>query len=158
MEGLARALGVQDPEQGIDESTAQIRREDWGPNRYKEVPPKTFFGLLFDVLQDPMLAMLCAAALISTILGATIPEQREESAWVEGVAIWIAVSVVSLVGAWNDWSKDKKFRELNSEREVFEVTVIRNGEFPRATPLLLSLRPLPGLRSAAPHRHHEGPC
>jgi len=68
------------------------------------------------------------AALISTILGAAIKEQREESAWAEGVAIWVAVSVVSLVGAGNDWSKDKQFRKLNSEREVFDVTVLRSGQ------------------------------
>ena len=29
-----------------------------------------------------------------------IPEERENSAWTEGVAIWVAVAVVSLVGEW----------------------------------------------------------
>ena len=32
------------------------------------------------------------------MLGAAVPSQREESAWSEGVAIWVAVAVVSLVG------------------------------------------------------------
>ncbi len=35
---------------------------------------------------------------MSTVLGVTIKEQREEKAWTEGVAIWVAVLVVSLVG------------------------------------------------------------
>jgi len=35
---------------------------------------------------------------VSTVLGVTIKEQREEKAWTEGVAIWVAVLVVSLVG------------------------------------------------------------
>ena len=36
---------------------------------------------------------------ISTVLGSAVKEQREESAWSEGVAIWVAVIVVSGVGA-----------------------------------------------------------
>ena len=35
---------------------------------------------------------------MSTILGVAIKSQREESAWSEGVAIWVAVIVVSGVG------------------------------------------------------------
>ena len=38
-------------------------------------------------------------AQVSTILGAVIPAQRAEQAWTEGVAIWVAVIVVSFVGA-----------------------------------------------------------
>lgn len=41
-----------------------------------------------------------SAQQISTILGAAVPEERENSAWTEGVAIWVAVLVVSLVGGW----------------------------------------------------------
>lgn len=37
-------------------------------------------------------------AQVSTVLGVVIKEQREEKAWTEGVAIWVAVLVVSLVG------------------------------------------------------------
>ena len=35
---------------------------------------------------------------ISTVLGAALPEERAQSGWTEGVAIWVAVIVVSLVG------------------------------------------------------------
>ena len=35
---------------------------------------------------------------VSTVIGAAIKSQREEAAWTEGVAIWVAVAVVSLVG------------------------------------------------------------
>ena len=35
---------------------------------------------------------------VSTILGVVIKQQREEKAWTEGVAIWVAVLVVSSVG------------------------------------------------------------
>lgn len=36
---------------------------------------------------------------VSTVLGAAVPAEREQNAWTEGVAIWVAVFVVSLVGA-----------------------------------------------------------
>ena len=35
---------------------------------------------------------------VSTVLGVAIKEEREQNAWSEGVAIWVAVIVVSLVG------------------------------------------------------------
>lgn len=34
-----------------------------------------------------------------------MPEEREQNAWSEGVAIWVAVFIVSGVGAFNDWNK-----------------------------------------------------
>ena len=37
-------------------------------------------------------------AQVSTVLGVAIKEEREQKAWSEGVAIWVAVIVVSLVG------------------------------------------------------------
>ena len=38
---------------------------------------------------------------VSTVLGVAIKEEREQNAWSEGVAIWVAVIVVSLVGEHN---------------------------------------------------------
>lgn len=38
---------------------------------------------------------------VSTVLGVAIKEEREQNAWSEGVAIWVAVIVVSLVGERN---------------------------------------------------------
>jgi Ca2+-transporting ATPase len=35
---------------------------------------------------------------VSTGLGAGIPEQRAKNEWIEGVAIWVAVFLVSGIG------------------------------------------------------------
>ena len=35
---------------------------------------------------------------ISTVIGAALPSERAQSGWTEGVAIWVAVIIVSLVG------------------------------------------------------------
>ena len=48
-----------------------------------------------------LLTLSCRSQMqISTILGVAVPAEREDSAWSEGVAIWVAVLVVSLVGEW----------------------------------------------------------
>ncbi len=46
---------------------------------------------------DPIVLLLIAAATISTIIGVAVPEEREEKAWTEGIAIWVAVLIVTLV-------------------------------------------------------------
>ena len=57
------------------------------------------------------------------------PEEEEHHAWIEGAAILIAVVIVVLVTAFNDWSKERQFRGLQ-ERIDGEQTfsVIRKGE------------------------------
>lgn len=51
-------------------------------------------------LQDPIIILLIFAATVSTALGAGLPEQRAKGEWIEGVAIWVAVLLVSTVGEW----------------------------------------------------------
>ncbi|KAI7841822.1 hypothetical protein COHA_004351 [Chlorella ohadii] len=111
-----------------DGSDPEGRRAAFGANKFKQIPPKSFFKLWFGNLRDPTLIMLMAAAMISTILGVAVPAEREDSAWSEGVAIWVAVLVVSLVGAFNDWNKDRQFQKLNAQKDIIEVKVIRGGQ------------------------------
>jgi hypothetical protein len=35
---------------------------------------------------------------VSTVLGAALEEQRKEGEWIEGIAIWVAVAIVIMVG------------------------------------------------------------
>jgi Ca2+-transporting ATPase len=35
---------------------------------------------------------------VSTVLGAALEEQRKEGEWIEGIAIWVAVFIVIMVG------------------------------------------------------------
>ncbi|DBB18563.1 hypothetical protein WJX82_010215 [Trebouxia sp. C0006] len=114
--------------QGAANLSANNRQKHFGANKFKDVPQKAFFTLFWENLKDPTLILLMAAALVSTVLGVTIKEQREEKAWTEGVAIWVAVLVVSLVGAGNDYQKDKQFKKLNAQKDKLEVKVIRDGE------------------------------
>ncbi|GAB4816684.1 hypothetical protein N2152v2_003730 [Parachlorella kessleri] len=132
LQGMAAALHTSIHD-GIDATAAgdtsvQHRQDVYGANRFKEVPAKSFLSLWFSQLSDATLIMLMVAALVSTVLGAAVPSEREQQAYTEGIAIWVAVLVVSLVGAGNDWHKDRQFRKLNQQKETIEVKVVRNGK------------------------------
>ncbi len=56
-------------------------------------------------------------------------EEDEHPAWIEGLAILIAVVIVVLVTAFNDWSKEKQFRGLQDRIEGEQMfSVIRGGQ------------------------------
>jgi hypothetical protein len=59
------------------------------------------------------------------------PEESEEgeTGWIEGAAILASVIIVVLVTAFNDWSKEKQFRGLQSRIEQEQkFSIIRNGQ------------------------------
>eukprot|EP00891_Asterochloris_glomerata_P007553 jgi/Astpho2/7553/e_gw1.00115.5.1_t len=132
VEGIAAALHTNE-RQGIStmspvaDQSVEGRQHTFGPNRFREVQQKSFFRLLWENLQDPVLILLMVAALVSTVLGAAVPESRRQNEWTEGVAIWIAVIVVSCVSAGNDYQKDKQFRELNAKKDELKIKVVRDG-------------------------------
>jgi hypothetical protein len=58
-------------------------------------------------MDDFMLRILLVCACISIIVDmALAPAHHRKTAWIEGVAIFNAVFVVSMVGSYNDWAKD----------------------------------------------------
>ena len=56
-------------------------------------------------------------------------EGESQAGWIEGAAILISVVIVVLVMAFNDWSKEKQFRGLQSRIEQEQkFTVVRGGQ------------------------------
>lgn len=59
----------------------------------------------------------------------TADESHLSTAWIEGVAILVAVIVCTNVAAINDYSKEKQFMKLNAASEKSKiVSIIRNGK------------------------------
>lgn len=127
VEGVASKLHV-NVNEGIPSDAVERYRAAFGANTFKEVPPRSFWSILWETLKDPTLILLMAAATVSTAFGAGIKEEREENAWVEGVAIWVAVILVSMVGSLNDYKKELQFRKLNAEKDAIMVKVLRDGK------------------------------
>ena len=71
--------------------------------------------------------ILLVAAVVSIALGTGIEAQREEGAYIDGIAILCAVIVVVLVSACNDYSKEKQFRKLNAVKDNKTIKVIRDS-------------------------------
>jgi Ca2+ transporting ATPase len=56
-------------------------------------------------------------------------ETESDASWIEGLAILVAVAVVVIVTAFNDWRKEKQFRGLQSKIEhEHRFATIRGGE------------------------------
>lgn len=62
------------------------------------------------------------------VSGGIEEEGEAEAGWIEGAAILLSVICVVLVTAFNDWSKEKQFRGLQSRIELEQrFAVVRNG-------------------------------
>ncbi|XP_064160216.1 plasma membrane calcium-transporting ATPase 2 isoform X14 [Anguilla rostrata] len=135
MDGLCKRLKTSATE-GLSGVVADLdkRREVYGKNIIPPKKPKTFLQLVWEALQDVTLIILEIAAMISLGLSFYHPpgegsescgsaaagaedEGEAEAGWIEGAAILLSVVCVVLVTAFNDWSKEKQFRGLQSRIE-----------------------------------------
>ena len=124
---------------GIDTHRDLKHREElFGENRIPVKAQKNFFRLCYDAMKDKVLIMLTVAAVISLALGlyetfGEGPLRDDEGKvlpkvdWVEGVAIITAVVIVVVVGAANDYQKERQFARLNAKKEDRELIVVRDG-------------------------------
>ncbi|XP_065279215.1 plasma membrane calcium-transporting ATPase 3 isoform X5 [Emys orbicularis] len=145
--GLCRRLKTS-PTEGLSDNAADLekRRQIYGQNFIPPKQPKTFLQLVWEALQDVTLIILEIAAIISLGLSFYAPpgeeteacgnlaagaedEGESEAGWIEGAAILLSVICVVLVTAFNDWSKEKQFRGLQSRIEQEQkFAVVRNGQ------------------------------
>lgn len=140
--GLCKKLQV-DPAKGLNSSdTADLnaRAAQYGHNEIPPKPPKSFFYLMWEALQDTTLIILIISAVISLALSfyhddskkqdeEFVQTQEPNVEWIEGAAILIAVMVVVLVTSFNDWSKERQFRGLQSKIDSDQkISVLRDGQ------------------------------
>ncbi|KAL2006115.1 hypothetical protein VTN00DRAFT_9769 [Thermoascus crustaceus] len=108
------------------------RKRIFGANRLPQKKTKSIWELAWIAYNDKVLILLTVAAVISLALGiyqsvtATDGEARVQ--WVEGVAIIVAILIVVIVGAANDWQKERQFVKLNKKKEDRFVKVVRSGK------------------------------
>ncbi|XP_034170357.1 plasma membrane calcium-transporting ATPase 4 isoform X3 [Pangasianodon hypophthalmus] len=147
VQGICRRLKTS-PIEGLSGNPADLekRHAAFGRNFIPPKKPKTFLQLVWEALQDVTLIILEIAAIISLGLsfyhpqgddsnacgqaaGGVEDEGEAQAGWIEGAAILFSVIIVVLVTAFNDWSKEKQFRGLQSRIEQEQkFTVIRKGQ------------------------------
>uniref|UniRef100_A0A4W5LFB9 Calcium-transporting ATPase n=1 Tax=Hucho hucho TaxID=62062 RepID=A0A4W5LFB9_9TELE len=141
VQGLCTRLKTS-PVDGLSGQPADIdkRKEVFGQNLIPPKKPKTFLQLVWEALQDVTLIILEVAAIVSLGLSFYRPpdwsylcgvedDGEAEAGWIEGAAILLSVVCVVLVTAFNDWSKEKQFRGLQSRIEQEQkFAVVRGGQ------------------------------
>ncbi|XP_022353847.1 plasma membrane calcium-transporting ATPase 2 isoform X4 [Enhydra lutris kenyoni] len=146
-EAICRRLKTS-PVEGLPGTAPDLekRKQIFGQNFIPPKKPKTFLQLVWEALQDVTLIILEIAAIISlglsfyhppgesnegcaTAQGGAEDEGEAEAGWIEGAAILLSVICVVLVTAFNDWSKEKQFRGLQSRIEQEQkFTVVRASQ------------------------------
>ncbi|CAB1346202.1 unnamed protein product [Coregonus sp. 'balchen'] len=186
VQGLCTRLKTS-PVDGLSGQPADIdkRKEVFGQNLIPPKKPKTFLQLVWEALQDVTLIILEVAAIVSLGLSFYRPPDAErehcgsaaggveddgeaEAGWIEGAAILLSVVCVVLVTAFNDWSKEKQFRGLQSRIEQEQkFAVVRGGQvisYPRTVFLFKEMiskstrAPSRGSRTTSRKRWIETPC
>ncbi|XP_071351408.1 plasma membrane calcium-transporting ATPase 1-like isoform X1 [Trachinotus anak] len=147
VQGICRRLKTS-PIEGLSGNPVDLekRHKAFGKNFIPPKKAKTFLQLVWEALQDVTLIILEIAAIISLglsfyhppggdseacgqVSGGVEDEGESQAGWIEGAAILFSVIIVVLVTAFNDWSKEKQFRGLQSRIEQEQkFTVIRKSQ------------------------------
>ncbi|KAF2645412.1 calcium-translocating P-type ATPase [Massarina eburnea CBS 473.64] len=112
------------------------RKRVYSTNTTPAKKPKSFFMLMWEAYyKESVLILLTIAAVISLALGLYEtfgvdhgPNAPPSVDWIEGCAICVSIVVVVMVGAINDFQKERAFVRLNAKKEAREVKVIRSGK------------------------------
>lgn len=108
---------------GLSANEVETRGRVFGTNVLPVVRRKLFVEFLWEAAQDRILLLLAGAAVVSLAV------HWRSGGWIEGVAILVAVGIVVLVNAGNDWHKDGLFRALNERSQAgIKTRVRRNGQ------------------------------
>lgn len=85
-------------------------------NKLPERKSDSFLVLLWRAYNDKIIILLTVAAVVSLSLGLYETFSGGSNVdWVEGVAICVAILIVTIVTAVNDWQKERQFVKLNKK-------------------------------------------
>lgn len=106
-----------DQEKGLSENEAGKRLETFGPNQLEEQEQKSLFQILIDQINNPIIYLLTAAAILAFVFG-DIPE---------GIAIIVVLVLNTVIGFWMEYQARQS---MNALQEMDKVTakVLRDGE------------------------------
>lgn len=101
------------------------RINKYGTNEKGKSKDNSFFDFVLATLKDPMLQILIAASIVSTVIG--ILQEGLTSGWIEGFSIFLAVLIVVSISSFQNYEKDQQFKKLDEENSKKDIKVKRNG-------------------------------
>ncbi|MDD2696390.1 MAG: cation-translocating P-type ATPase, partial [Anaerolineales bacterium] len=104
------------PDRGLTAQEAARRLQEFGPNALREVPPITFWHMLWEQFNNFVVIMLLVAAVISAFL----------SDWVESAAIMAIVLLNTTLGVFQERRAEQALAALR-KLAAPEAHVIRDG-------------------------------
>jgi Ca2+-transporting ATPase len=91
-------------------------------NKLPERKSDGWWLLFWRAYNDKIIILLTIAAVVSLALGLYQTfSGHSDVDWVEGVAIVVAILIVTLVTAGNDWQKERQFAKLNRRVSDFSL-------------------------------------
>ncbi len=97
----------------------------FGKNEAPVPDAEPLWRLVLQNLEDRILQILLVGAAINLVLGMVIDGPAK--GWIEGAAIFIAVTIVVCVTSGNNWVKERKFRAIYLLQSEKQVRVRRGG-------------------------------
>lgn len=104
-------------DEGLSQSKVETIRDEVGANKLKESESKSRWEILLENLNNIIVYLLGAAALVSIFMGD----------WIEAIAILIAVLISVLTGYFAEWGAQESVDSLQ-EMVTTEIKVLREGQ------------------------------
>ncbi|RDA83389.1 hypothetical protein CP532_4726 [Ophiocordyceps camponoti-leonardi (nom. inval.)] len=108
------------------------RKRIFGTNQLPRRRHKSFLKLLWVAFNDKLLILLTITASISVAIGIyrslSVEVGNSSIEWVDGTTVVIAIIVIVLASAFNDWQQNHKFEKLNERKNQRQVTVVRSAK------------------------------
>lgn len=104
-------------EKGLSDKEAESRLKSHGPNQLEEQEQKSLFQILIDQINNPIVYLLTAAAVLAFVFG-DIPE---------GIAIIVVLVLNTIIGFWMEYQARQSMNALQEMDKVM-AKVIRDGE------------------------------
>ena len=114
-------------EQGLSAQQVTARLEEYGPNKLKEKPPRTFWQRFIDQIKDVMIIILLIAALISFGMSIYHYLSGHKADWIEPIAIVIIVILNAMLGVIQE-SKAEAALEALKKMSAPLARVLRDGQ------------------------------
>ncbi len=113
-----------DPVNGLSNSEARTRRQEYGPNSLPEEEAESVWTSLIEAFKDPLAIVLTIAAVLSAVIGLVNGETEElqQALWIMGIVVFM-----TLVGYFTDRSASNELAKLKDLQKVF-ARIVRGGK------------------------------